>query len=238
MNNSIILEIRAGTGGDEAGLFATDLLRMYTKFCQRMGLRLEELDRTEGGLGNIKTVVARITGDKAKQFFAKESGVHRVQRVPKTEKSGRVHTSTTTVAILPEVEDNQVQISGDEIEFEAFRASGHGGQNVNKVSTAVRIRHKPSGIVVTSQAERSQFQNRELAMKILKAKLARLEAERQQNTIAGMRREQVGTAQRPEKIRTYNFPQSRVTDHRIGKSWHNLENVLDGKLEPIIELTG
>src|SRR3989344_1328025 len=234
-SKSVILEIRAAAGGDEAGLFASDLLRMYTKFAQYQNWKVEELDRNEGGLGNIKEVVVQISGRGVFDKLKNESGVHRVQRVPKTESAGRIHTSTATVAVLPEVEQTQVEINPGDLEFEAFRAGGHGGQNVNKVSTAVRIKHIPTGIVVKSQTERSQAQNREIAMGILRSKIYAQEEERKQSQITGERAAQLGTGDRSEKIRTYNFPQDRVTDHRIGKSWGNLEDVMNGKLDKIID---
>lgn len=234
-SNSVILEIRAAAGGDEAGLFASDLLRMYTKFAQNQNWKIEELDRNEGGLGNIKEVVVQISGRGTFDKLKNESGVHRVQRVPKTESAGRIHTSTATVAVLPEVEQAQVAINPKDLEFEAFRSGGHGGQNVNKVSTAVRIKHIPTGIVVKSQTERSQAQNREIAMQILRSKIYAQEEERKQSQITGERAAQLGTGDRSEKIRTYNFPQDRVTDHRIGKSWGNLEEIMNGKLDKIIE---
>jgi peptide chain release factor 1 len=234
-SNNVILEIRAAAGGDEAGLFASDLLRMYTRFAQSQNWKVEELDRNEGGLGNIKEVIIQISGRGVFEKLKNESGVHRVQRVPKTESAGRIHTSTATVAVLPQVEQAQVEINPKDLEFEAFRSGGHGGQNVNKVSTAVRIKHIPTGIVVKSQTERSQAQNREIAMQILRSKIYAQEEEKKQSQITGERAAQLGTGDRSEKIRTYNFPQDRVTDHRIGKSWGNLEEILNGKLDKIIE---
>ena len=233
-NKAVILEIRAAAGGDEAGLFASDLYRMYSKFASNHNLKMEELDRNEGGLGNIKEGVLRISGKGAFSLFQYESGVHRVQRVPKTESSDRIHTSTATVAVLPEIEEQQFHLNPDDIEFESFRSGGHGGQNVNKVSTAVRLKHKPSGLVVKSQTERSQAQNREIAMDILRAKLYQVEEQKKRAEIGSLRQTQVGWGERSEKIRTYNFPQSRITDHRINKSWHKLEEIMDGKLDQIV----
>src|SRR3989344_729257 len=232
--NSIILEIRAAAGGNEAGLFASDLLRMYTRFAQNQNWKIEELDRNEGGLGNIKEIVVQISGRGVFDKLKNESGVHRVQRVPKTESAGRIHPSTATVAVLPEVEQTQIEINPKDLEFEAFRSGGHGGQNVNKVSTAVRIKHIPTGIVVKSQTERSQAQNREIAMGILRSKIYALEEESKASQLGNLRLAQVGAGDRSEKIRTYNFPQNRITDHRINKSWHNLDQVLEGKLEQIV----
>ncbi|EKD91221.1 MAG: Peptide chain release factor 1 [uncultured bacterium] len=232
--NVAIMEIRAAAGGDEAGLFAGDLLRMYLRFAEENKWMVEELDRNEGGIGQIKQIVLNIKGKDAFSKLRFEGGVHRVQRVPKTESSGRIHTSTATVAVLPEVSANEVYINPADVDFEAFRSGGAGGQNVNKVSTAVRLVHKPTGIVVTCQTERSQLQNRENAMALLRAKLWEIEQARLSSEVGGNRSAMVGAGDRSEKIRTYNYPQNRLTDHRIGKSWHNLEDILEGKLEPVV----
>lgn len=232
--NLAIMEIRSAAGGDEAGLFAGDLLRMYLRYAETKGWKVEELDRSEGGIGQIKQITLQIRGKNAFSDLQFESGVHRVQRVPKTESGGRIHTSTATVAVLPEVKETQVDINPSDIEFEAFRSGGAGGQNVNKVSTAVRLKHVPTGIVVTCQTERSQLQNRENAMSLLRSKIWEMEQAKSVGSIESKRSAMVGTGDRNEKIRTYNFPQNRLTDHRIGKSWHNLEDILEGHLEKVI----
>ncbi len=224
---NIILEVKGAAGGDEAKMWADELTRMYIRFAALRGLKTEILDE------NVIKVSGKTSDGKGPFGELKyEAGVHRVQRTPATEKRGRIHTSTATVSVLPELEDIDMHVNPEDIEFEAFRSGGHGGQNVNKVSTAVRIKHVPSGIVVTSQAERSQIQNREIAMKILRAKLWELEIEKQQEQIASLRSTQVGRGQRSEKIKTYNFPQDRLTDHRLGKSWGNLPVILDGNIPP------
>jgi peptide chain release factor 1 len=232
---NVIVEIRAGAGGDEAALFAGDLFRMYARYAERHGWASEVLSGSPTGLGGFKEVVASIQGRGAYSRLKYESGVHRVQRVPATEASGRIHTSTATVAVLPEAEDVDVVIRPDELRIDTYRAGSAGGQNVNKVETAVRITHLPTGIVIACQDERSQHQNREKAMRILRAHLLERLVDQQKAEIAETRRRQVGTGERSEKIRTYNFPQDRVTDHRIGKTVHDLPSVLDGNLDGLID---
>lgn len=233
--NVAIMEIRSAAGGDEAGLFAGDLLRMYTRFAENNKWKIEELDRSEGGIGQIKQITVKIKGKDAFNMLQYEAGVHRVQRVPKTESGGRIHTSTATIAVLPEVKESEVFINPADITFESFRSGGAGGQNVNKVSTAVRLVHKPTGIVVTCQTERSQLQNRENAMNLLRARIWEVERKEKFAEVDNARALMVGAGDRSEKIRTYNFPQNRITDHRIGKSWHNLEQILEGALGPIVK---
>lgn len=221
---NVILEVKGAAGGDEAKIWAKELLRMYMRYAERKRIKMELLDEN----------TLKIIGRGTFAMFKYETGVHRVQRVPLTEKRGRVHTSTAVVSALPELEDFDLHINDGDIEFEAFRAGGHGGQNVNKVSTAVRIKHKPSGIVVTCQTERSQIQNRENAMKILRAKLWEQEIAKRQESLSELKSTQVGKGMRAEKIRTYNFPQDRITDHRINKSYHNIPEFMDGNLDRMI----
>jgi len=234
-DRNAIVEIRAGTGGDEAALFAADLYRMYERFLSRHGFRLETISYSSGVLNGIKEVVFKVVGDGAYGMMRWESGVHRVQRVPATENQGRIHTSAATVAVLPEAEDVDVKIEDKDLRIDVFRAGGPGGQGVNTTDSAVRITHLPTGIEVKQQDQRSQIQNKAKAMEILRARLLDKRVAEQEADRARMRKTQVGTGDRSAKIRTYNFPQSRVTDHRIGFSSHNLPAILDGAVEPLIE---
>lgn len=233
--DKVILEIRAGTGGDEAAIFAGDLARMYQRYAEHRSWKFAVVDSSPGTIGGYKTFIAQISGEGAFDSLRQESGVHRVQRIPATEKSGRIHTSTASVAIMPVAEAKEIQINPGDLDVSFFRSSGPGGQNVNKVETAVRIVHRPTGLVVTSQAGRNQHANREQAMILLQTKLAEMEKDMQAAELGGLRREQIGKSERSEKIRTYNFPNDRVTDHRIGKKWHNIERILNGDLDPIIK---
>ncbi len=232
--SNAIVEVRAGTGGEEAALFAGDLFDMYTRFAERHRWPTEVMDSSPSEYGGWKEIVFAVNGKGAYGTLRHEQGVHRVQRVPQTESQGRIHTSAATVAVLPEVEDTQVQLDLADCEFQAMRASGPGGQHMQKNETAVRVVHKPTGIVVKCQNERSQHQNREQALRILRARLAERERQRQQEEVAEARRAQVKSGDRSEKIRTYNFPQDRVTDHRIGLTLHNLSSVLEGNIEELL----
>ena len=228
------MEIRAGTGGEEASLFALDLFNMYKRYALRQGWRFDVLDQSRTEVGGFRQITFEMTGENALKKMKNEAGVHRVQRIPKTEKAGRVHTSTATVAVLPKVKDIDLKINPADLEISFFRSGGPGGQNVNKVETAVRITHKPSGITVSSQEERYQMRNREKAMEVLRAKLWQMEEEKKFGQLTEERRRQIGTADRSEKIRTYNFPQNRLTDHRVKKSWGNLERIMEGELDKVI----
>ncbi len=232
---NLIMEIRAGAGGGEAALFARELFEMYTKFALKKGWKTSLVDESRSDLGGYKEVIFEIEGPEAYKTLRFESGVHRVQRIPETEKSGRIHTSTASVAVLPKAREEDIEIKPQDIKLDFSRSGGAGGQNVNKVETAVRITHLPTGIVVRSQESRSQQANRERAMEILRSKLLDMKMQEEAKKIASSRREQIGTGDRSEKIRTYNFPQDRVTDHRIKKSWHNIEAIMNGGLEPTLE---
>ncbi len=234
-DKNIMCEIRAGAGGEEAALFAGTLFRMYTMYAEKKNWKLEVLNENETGLGGYKEISFMITGKGVYSRLKFESGVHRVQRVPDTESSGRIHTSTATVAVLPVVEDVEIEINPADIKMEVFRASGAGGQHINKTSSAVRLIHEPTGIVVECQTERSQFQNKDNAMKMLRTKLYEIEKEKQDSEIANSRKTQVGSGDRSEKIRTYNYPQGRITDHRIGMSIYQMENFLNGDIDEMID---
>ena len=234
-DKDVIVEIRAGAGGDEAGLFAADLFRMYTRYAEVKRWGVEIIDSNQSGIGGFKEIVFEVKGKGAFSRLKYERGVHRVQRVPTTEASGRIHTSTATVAVLPEAEEVDVHISPADLRIDIYCAGGHGGQNVNKVATAVRITHIPSGIVAVCQDERSQLKNKNKAMAVVRSRLLDQEMSKQAEEISADRRSQVGTGERSEKIRTYNFPQGRVSDHRIGLTVHNLEAILEGAIDPIID---
>jgi peptide chain release factor 1 len=234
-DRNAIVEIRAGTGGDEAALFAADLHRMYTRFIERKGLRIETISMSDATLGGIKEIIFKVTGELPYGTLRWESGVHRVQRVPATENQGRIHTSAATVAVLPEAEEVDVRIEDKDLRIDVFRSSGPGGQSVNTTDSAVRITHLPTGLVVSQQDQKSQLQNKIRAMEVLRARLLDMRVAEQEAERSRMRRTQVGTGDRSAKIRTYNYPQSRVTDHRIGWSTHNLQGFMDGDIGPVIE---
>ena len=232
---NVILEIRAGTGGDEATLFAAEVFRMYSRYAEAQKWKVEVLSTSESGVGGLKEVIALIEGDRVYSRLKYESGVHRVQRVPETEQQGRVHTSAITVAVLPEAEDVDVKIEAKDLRIDTFCSSGPGGQSVNTTYSAVRITHIPTNTVVSCQDEKSQIKNREKAMRVLRSRLYEVEMQKQQEALAKERKQMVGTGDRSEKIRTYNFPQNRLTDHRIGFTVHQLEQVMDGKIQPLID---
>lgn len=234
-SKDVIIEIRAGAGGDEAALFAASLFKMYTRYAENNGWKVSIMNNNRTGIGGTKEVIAEIHGTNVYADLKYESGVHRVQRIPETEKNGRVHTSTATVAILPEVEDIEMEIKPSDLRVDVYRSGGHGGQSVNTTDSAVRITHIPTGIVVTCQNERSQLKNKDQAMKVLKTRLFEAEQERKMKTEGDARRIQIGTGDRSEKIRTYNFPQDRVTDHRIKFSTHGLDKIMEGVIEPLIQ---
>ncbi len=234
-SKDVILEIRSGTGGEEAALFAADLYRMYSKLADKRGWRMETLDFNDTGIGGFKEIVLGVSGKDVYGDLKYESGVHRVQRVPVTESSGRIHTSAASVAVMPEVEDVEVEINPDDLRIDVYRAGGHGGQNVNKVETAIRITHIPTGTVVQCQDERSQFKNKQKAMKILRARLYDAMVQQRDSEIAAKRKTMVRSGDRSDKIRTYNFPQNRITDHRINYTIYDLHSVLDGNLDELIE---
>ena len=232
---NVIMEVRAGAGGEEAGLFAGDLYRMYLRYAQRKGWRVDVVNSNETGIGSIKEIVFQLKGDGAYSRLKHESGGHRVQRIPVTESGGRIHTSAATVAVLPEAEEVDVQIKAEDLKIDIFHSSGHGGQNVQKVATAIRVTHIPTGIVAVCQDERSQLKNKAKAMAVLRSRILAREIQRQQQEISDERRSQVGSGDRSDRVRTYNFPQDRVTDHRTSLARHNLEAVLDGDIDELIE---
>jgi peptide chain release factor 1 len=234
-DKDVILEVRAGAGGDEAGLFAAELLRVYMRYAERRGWKVDLMDTSAGALGGIKEATATISGDAVYSWLKYESGVHRVQRVPATEAQGRIHTSTCTVAVMPEAEDVDIQINPADLEIDVFRSTGAGGQSVNTTDSAVRMTHKPTGVIVKCQQEKSQIKNRAMALKMMRAKLYEMELEKQRSARDAARKSQVGTGDRSEKIRTYNFPQDRLTDHRIGYTRHNLPAVMDGDVQDVID---